>query len=136
VPTRRVWIAADGTPRFRVFKRSCPGIQGKACRWRSYLRKDSLGGVCRRCRYFLVWDGLVPAIRARKHLKALSRLGVGRRSVAQSCDVSETVIFAIKAGTKAKIRASTERRILGRRRVTARNAARVERLLAQIELGA
>ncbi len=58
------------------------------------------------------WNGLVPAGRALRHIRSLSRAGVGRRSVAAACDVAETVICEIRAGRKTRIRARTERRIL------------------------
>lgn len=58
------------------------------------------------------WNGLVPAARAKKHLRALTRVGVGRRSVAEASDVGETVIAEIRSGAKKQIRARTERRIL------------------------
>lgn len=58
------------------------------------------------------WNGLVPADRARKHLRALSRAGVGRRSISEACDVGTTVICQIRSGAKTQIRARTERKIL------------------------
>lgn len=58
------------------------------------------------------WNGLVAATRARKHLLALSRAGVGRRSVVAASDVGHTVICDVKSGRKTQIRADTERRIL------------------------
>jgi len=58
------------------------------------------------------WNGLVSAVKARRHLLKLSRAGVGRRSVADSTDCSITVIQEIKKGRKSKIRARTERKIL------------------------
>jgi len=111
-PLSRVYTAADGTTRRHVFKNPCPGIKGGACPKRSFVRKDSLGGICGRCRYLLAWDGLVPADRARRHIWALSRRGLGRRAVAESSDVAISTLYAVKAGTKKQIRASTERRIL------------------------
>lgn len=58
------------------------------------------------------WNGLVDAERARKHLRKLSRLGVGRRMVRAASDVADTVLQDIRAGRKRRIRARTERRIL------------------------
>lgn len=58
------------------------------------------------------WNGLVPAEKARAHLKDLSDQGIGRRSVSTVSDLSETVLSAIIAGRKTKIRALTERAIL------------------------
>lgn len=57
-------------------------------------------------------DVLVSARRARRHLRALSRRGVGRRAVGAACDVGETTLERIKNGTKTQIRRSTEAKIL------------------------
>ncbi len=57
-------------------------------------------------------NGIVPAAKARAHLKALSACGVGRRAVKDACDVGETVLQDIAAGRKLNIRAGTERAIL------------------------
>lgn len=58
------------------------------------------------------WNGIVPADRARAHLLALSRKGVGRRAVQASTDIADTVLSAIRSGAKKRIRARTERLIL------------------------
>lgn len=58
------------------------------------------------------WNGIVPADRARAHLQALSRQGVGRRAVQACTDVADTVLSAIRSGEKKRIRARTERLIL------------------------
>jgi len=58
------------------------------------------------------WNGIVAADKARAHLLQLSELNVGRRSVAAVSDVTESVLFEIRSGRKARIRARTERRIL------------------------
>jgi hypothetical protein len=184
VPAPQTFTAPDGSKRVRFYRRACPGVHGNPCPLQAHLRKDSKGGVCGRCRELLVWNGLVSSHRARQHLQALSRAGMGRRSVADSCDVGSSILYLIKTGRKTRIRASTERRILavdlagasagvrvpagptwrrieqllgegfskaelarrlgrkspalqvGRRRVLARTAAAIERLLGQIELGA
>jgi hypothetical protein len=57
-------------------------------------------------------NGIVPAGKARAHMKALSAQGVGRRSVGAACDVADTVLGDIITGRKVNIRASTERAIL------------------------
>lgn len=57
-------------------------------------------------------NGIVPAGKARAHLKALSLRGIGRRSVAAACDVADTILGDIIAGRKTRIRAATERAIL------------------------
>jgi len=58
------------------------------------------------------WNGLVPAGKARSHLAALSRLGVGYRAVADVADVSRCVLQKIINGQRGNIRALTERAIL------------------------
>lgn len=57
------------------------------------------------------WDGLIPAGRARQHLLALSRVGVGRRTVADIAGVPQSVLHRIRSGRRRRIRARTERRI-------------------------
>lgn len=57
-------------------------------------------------------NGIVPAAKARAHMKALSAQGMGRRSVGAACDVADTVLSDIISGRKINIRAATERAIL------------------------
>lgn len=57
-------------------------------------------------------NGIVPANKARAHLRALSAQGVGRRSVRAASDVANTVLCGIISGRKVNIRAATERAIL------------------------
>jgi hypothetical protein len=82
------------------------------CLFGSYLRKDSKGGVCARCRAELVFNGLVDAARARRKIRSLSRRGVGRDAVSAAADLPASTISAISRGTKTQIRALAERRIL------------------------
>ena len=70
-------------------------------------------------------NGIVPAEKARAHLKALSAQGVGRRSVGAACDVADTVLADIISGRKTNIRASTERAILKVTQAAAGDGARV-----------
>lgn len=58
------------------------------------------------------WNGIVCADRARAHLLALSRAGVGRRAVAAASGVALTIIHEVRAGRRPQIRAMTERRLL------------------------
>ncbi|HYW57711.1 MAG TPA: hypothetical protein VE934_12165 [Polaromonas sp.] len=58
------------------------------------------------------WNGIVPAARARAHMAELSAVNVGRRTVSDVADVSDTVLADIIAGRKTRIRARTERAIL------------------------
>lgn len=122
-PIAKPWTPPGGTRRTRFYRRACPGANrngsmfnargwGFACPWRSHLRKDSQR-VCERCARLLVWNGLVDAAPARKHLLALRAAGVGRRSVQDACDVTDTVLFQVVTGRKKRIRAETLRRILG-----------------------
>lgn len=103
-PIAKTWTAPDGSKRPRTYSRACPGVDGEICRWRSHLRKDSTGGVCHRCRARLVWDGLVDAAPVRRHLRALSRRGVGYKTVAAASDVGHTTIAQVLGGTKSRIR--------------------------------
>jgi hypothetical protein len=90
----------------------CVGVRGEPCPRRTKLRLSSTGNLCAECRGRLVWNGFVPADRARAHLEALSRAGVGRRAVAQATDISESILHKIRLGLRKKIRAKTERLIL------------------------
>lgn len=58
------------------------------------------------------WNGIVPADRARAHMKALYRQGVGRRTIQACTDIADTVLSEIRTGRKKRIRARTERLIL------------------------
>jgi len=58
------------------------------------------------------WNGLVPAMRARRHLIKLSRLGIGRDSVAAASDVGVTTISEVFRGIKLNIRSETEKKLL------------------------
>jgi hypothetical protein len=58
------------------------------------------------------WNGIVPADRARKHLRKLSRAGVGRHSVSAATDLSDSILWEIRRGARLHIRARTERKIL------------------------
>lgn len=97
----------------RTYKNGCPGVHDKPCPTTSTLRSDSVGGICTKCRSLLVWNGLVPAKHARKHMARLSRRGIGRRAVQDTTDVAGSVLSDIVSGAKTQIRASTERAILG-----------------------
>jgi len=58
------------------------------------------------------WNGIVPARAARKHLLALSKAGVGRRSVQAATDIADSILAEIRSGKRKQIRARTERKIL------------------------
>lgn len=59
-----------------------------------------------------LWNGLVSARRARRHMLRLSRAGVGRRTLGQIARVSCSVLFKIRSGQRKQIRALTEKAIL------------------------
>lgn len=59
------------------------------------------------------WNGMVDAEKARKHLLMMSRKGVGKRAVHDATDVALSVLLDIRTGRKLRIRARTERLILG-----------------------
>lgn len=84
------------------------------------------------------WNGLVDAAPARAHLLALSRAGVGRRTVADVSGVAQTVICDVRAGTKLRIRARTARAVLAVTQACAADGAIVrateaQRLLRQLK---
>lgn len=56
--------------------------------------------------------GMVSAGKARKHLLALKRAGIGRQLVSEISGVSRTVIRDVRSGKQKVIRVSLERRIL------------------------
>ena len=58
------------------------------------------------------WNGIVDASRARRHIRALSGVGVGRRAIASASDIAESIVCEIRAGKRLRIRARTERKIL------------------------
>jgi len=59
------------------------------------------------------WNGIVPADRARAHLRKLARAGVGRRAVGDATDISDSILHEIRHGRRLRVRARTERKILG-----------------------
>lgn len=58
------------------------------------------------------WNGVVSAERSRAHILALSKQGVGRSIVASVSGVAKSTVCEVRAGTKLRIRARTERKIL------------------------
>lgn len=83
------------------------------------------------------WNGFVDASKARKHLLALRKKGVGRDAVHAASGVAVSTIRDITSRAKTHIRARTERKILA---VTAAcredgalvSAAQTWRLIAQL----
>lgn len=100
----------------------CPGVHDAPCGTR--LRSDS-GPRCARCTARLVWDGLVDAAPARRHLRELSRQGVGYQSVSDASDVSRSILWKIGHGQRKRIRRSTRDAILAVSRGAAAGGSRV-----------
>lgn len=90
---------------------TCPGVNGVPCPRRVKLYRRS-GGACESCQKRLVWNGLVDAAPARAHLKKLSRVKVGYKTVADAAGVAISIVAKILSGKKKTIRAQTARRIL------------------------
>jgi hypothetical protein len=111
-PIVKVWRPRGGEPRARTYRRACPGVKGRSCRRQTFVRSDSVGGVCATCRRSLAFNGLVPANRARRHIFSLARQGIGLMAVAAAGDLGHATLWAIKTGRKKRIMASTSARIL------------------------
>jgi len=109
---QELWTAPDGSRRTRTYPNACPGVNGEPCARGRHVRRDSAGGICKDCRKRLVWNGLVDAGPARRHLRKLSRRGVGYRAVADASDVAHATLQKIRRGEKRRIRKSTADAIL------------------------
>lgn len=59
-----------------------------------------------------LWNGLVSARRARRHIHHLSFQGVGYKTVADVSGMSRSVVFKIRSGQRRQIRMLSEKRIL------------------------
>jgi hypothetical protein len=101
----------DGS-RYEVRGRACPGANGEPCvASGAWLRGQ--GAVCARCvERVTVWGGMVDAARARAHLIALQRAGLGYKQVAAAASVGNSIVQGVRRGSVRQIRATTERRIL------------------------
>lgn len=91
----------------------------------------------RRARNAGDWNGIVPANKARAHMRHLSRLGIGRRAVHDATDIADSVLSDIRTGRKRRIRARTERLILAVTPAAASDhayvpAARTQHLIRQL----
>lgn len=58
------------------------------------------------------WNGVIDAGPVRAHILALSRQGIGRRSVAEAARVSLSIVEKVRRGEKRRMRAEAARRIL------------------------
>lgn len=89
----------------------CPGVNGAPCPTRVRLRTNSTS-VCHGCRRRLVWNGLVDAEPARRHIRKLSRQGVGTKSIEAASGVPNSTLWKILNRERRKLRKSTADRIL------------------------
>lgn len=106
--TRRVYM---GRGRWADNK-ACPGPPGQECASGSLLRKDSVGGLCRRCRLRLIANDVVDAAPATRHLRKLARNGISYVQAARECGVRKTTCGEVRAGSKKRIRRHTLNAIL------------------------
>jgi len=115
---------ANGPPIIREFLRvgkpyrlpTCPGINGAPCvaggAWLKG-RRNVGRGYCSAClERVTIFNGLVPADRARVHLLALRRKRVGKIAIAEASGVSALLIGHVMDGRAVHMRADTERRLL------------------------
>jgi hypothetical protein len=102
--------SSDGAKVWVTMRPHCVGPEGKGCG--KAIAVQNKTRLCEECWKKVDFAGLIPAGPARRHLKALSAKGIGRRAVAEASDVSETVISEIIRGTKKHLRPKTLRRIL------------------------
>lgn len=58
------------------------------------------------------WNGLVDAAAARRHLRALSRRGVGYKTAADAASIARSIVAKILTGERQKIRAQAAKRLL------------------------
>jgi hypothetical protein len=114
----------NGPPIIREFLRvgrpyrlpTCPGLNGTACvvggAWLKG-RRNVGRGYCSAClERVTIFNGLVPADRARVHLLALRRKRVGKIAIAEASGVSALLIGHVMDGRAVHMRADTERRLL------------------------
>jgi hypothetical protein len=93
--------------------RKCPGVGGTPCRHKSFLRKDSTGNICAKCR-----EGLInlytttPANKVRDCLIALKKMKVGLRSFAFLSEVSRSSLQWILRDASYRVTPGVEDRIL------------------------
>lgn len=96
-----------------TYKRACPGIEGKPCVKKTYLKKNSTGTLCGYCReHLLSTHQLVDAKETRKALRALSAKGVGTRTVADIAEISRTTLQLIRRGVRKKVDPDTQAAVL------------------------
>ena len=89
----------------------CVGVDGP-CPKGVKLTKASIGNYCETCKLKLIWNGLVPAKPARRHMLMLSKRGIGRRSVGAATDISDSILSKIIRGERKQIMKRTADAIL------------------------
>lgn len=108
----KTWTSADGMifdmPQYNL----CMGKNGKGCPYKCNLRKDSKGKLCGKCREGLISKvTLVPAKKARAHLKLLQKAGNGTRFISEITGIGRSRIREIIHGTAERISPETENAI-------------------------
>lgn len=116
-PTRRLALEARGLKPVGVLAEGKPhGVRLRylaGCRCADCRKANSsYENERQKARRAGDWNGIVDAAKARAHLKALLRLGVGKRAVRAATDIGKSILQDIRAGRKQRIRARTERLIL------------------------
>ena len=89
----------------------CPGFDGVPCRNARRLKSNS-AALCKECLTKAAWNGLVDARPVRRHLRELSRQGVGYKSVADAADVGRSTLQKVMSGEKKRIRKRAADRVL------------------------
>jgi hypothetical protein len=119
--------------RFEAIRQACErlahGVRGRyvaGCRC-MLCRAANSRYCCEAQRRRDAGDGgeIIPADAARQHLLELARSGVGYKAVASACDVADSILFAIRSGSRKRIRKTTEARILAVDRAAIADGARV-----------
>lgn len=59
------------------------------------------------------WNGLVPTTKARNHILELQAQGVGYKAIAAASSISSNIVFGILKGSRPRMRANAEQRLLG-----------------------
>lgn len=91
----------------------CPGVEGKSCvrTPAAWLRAKT--PFCATCaERATVWNGLISAARAKRHILKLSRAGIGYKSINEASGVARQTIWGITKGLITQIRRESETRIL------------------------
>lgn len=110
--TTKAFRSRDGVLRERPWP-GCTGVDAKTpCPTSSSINKASIGRRCGKCRNALSFNGLVPAGPVLKHLKKLSKQGVGYARVALAANYSRSGLHLLMSGRRTRLRALAAKRIL------------------------